>query len=326
MQKSNPVRYTELLDPVTYFDDGLGMLVPPSEHWRVGLSRETLGSIKNLYRTGADMDGSCFRMLDIDSSYLPGFGDLCELLDKGKNWIIEPLRELQPRSYAILAEAKTELLAGFRTNYSAGPPGPEGNFPSLFSLLFVRDRAVFIDPYHPGRSPEARGIGDRYEDGDYPDFLLNSWWYRIADWKIRRSLPGMFGDPAQPLLQWPVCGTGINDILAGLGPKLKRHYMPMFKERFGADAVTKTYSTGRVAFLCIIDTRPPGTNHTPSGDQLFLNRGCKDAAVYHVHGGRFDQLRVLRPATQVEAFDRYFEHVLSRTPGEFDFLPYSELL
>jgi hypothetical protein len=323
---SNSIQHTELLDSVSYFEDGLGLRVPPAELWRVGLSRQTLRPIKNLYRARTELEKSCFRLLDIDSSYLPGFDDVCELLEKGKNWIIEPLRELQPRSYAILAEAQTELLAGFRAYRSKGPPGPDGNFPRLLSLLYVRDRAILLEQYYPGWSPEEGRTPIPHTPGDYPEFLLKSWWYRLADWKLARSIPGPAMDRAQPLLQRPVYGTGINDILAGLGPKLKRKYMPMYKERFGAESITKKYSTGRVALLCIIDTRPPETNHTPTGDQLFLNRGCNDTRVYHVHCGQFDQLRALRESTVVEAFDRYFEHVLSRQHGEFDFLPYSELV
>lgn len=326
MQKSNSVRYTELLDPIQFLDDGLGMHVPPSNLWRVGLSRAKLSSIKNLYRNRAELESSCFKLLDIDSSYMPGFEDLCQLLEKGKDWIIEPLRELQPRSYAVLAEAQTELLAGFQTYYTEAGSGPAGNFPSLISLLLVRDRAICLEQYYRGWSPEEGGTKDRYDANDYPTFLVKSWWYRIADWKIRRSLPGQIGDPAQALLQRPVYGTGICDILAGLGPKLKTKYMPIYKERFGAAALTKKYSTGRAALLCILDTRPPETDHTPSGDQLFLNRGCKDSAIYHVHGGRFDEFRILTADSAAEAFDRYFEHVLLRTRGEFDFLPYSKLL
>ncbi len=109
---------------------------------------------------------------------------------------------------------------------------------------------------------------------------------------------------------------------AALSPAAKRKYMPVLKELFGTDAVTKPYQTGRVALLCIIDTRPPETLATASGDQLFVHMARNDQTVYHVRACRFDLMKKLRPETLAECFDRYFAHVLARQPGEFDFTPW----
>jgi hypothetical protein len=324
MQKPPPK--VDFLDAKSYFSDGLGSLLEPAELWRAGLSRATLAPIKNLFCTAEEFSQSSFSALDIQEQDQLGFREARELAEKGLMWIIEPLKKLQPLSYAILSEPKTELMSGFRTVYGDGLPGRAGTFPQFISLVFVRDRAISLHRYYPGWSPEEGKSLEPLRSGDYPEFLLQSWWYRIASWKLARSLPGEQGDSAQPLLQWPGCGTSWNDILAGLGTESKKKYTPIYKDRFGAHALNKIYSMGRTPLLCILDTRPPETANRPCGDQLFLNRGCNDSNIYHVHKGRFDQPRVLPAAVQIHALDHYFSHVLARVVGEFDFLPYSELL
>lgn len=315
-----------LLDPSLRFDDGLGQDARPADLWRAGIGREQLRiAIRNLYENRTGIEACGYRALDCTDVHIQVIESICALLDKGKDWIIEPLQKLQPRSYAILAEPESKLLGGFQATYME-PPGLSGNIPFPLAVLIVRDRAIKIEEYYTGWSPEAVGTDDRFERGAFPEILLKTWWYRIAGLKLMRSIPPPVGDPAQPLLQWPGCGTGINHILAGLGVAAKRKYMPLYKERFGADAVIKVYATGRVALLCILDTRPPETRHAPVGDQLFVHMARNDKVIYHVHGGRFDELRVLAPEQLAEVFDRYFAHVLGRVPGEFDFLPYSRVL
>jgi hypothetical protein len=216
--------------------------------------------------------------------------------------------------------AESQLIAGFHAYYTSHPPNP-GNRAHCRRILLVQDRAIELVLYHTA-SPEETGIKE-FNDGAYPAFLVGSWWLRMAGYTLLREMPGQLGSFAGPLLSYPNCGTGVNDLVAGLGPKAKKQYMPVLKEVFGADTVTKKYETNRVALLCFLDTRVPLTHQAPGGDQLFIRRDRSDQVVYHARECRFDQMRVMFPETLPECMDRYFEHVLLRRPGEFDFLPYS---
>ena len=211
------------------------------------------------------------------------------------------------------------LLSGYRRYFSNGPPNP-GHYALPMTALVVNDRVIGLTDYAT-RSPEESSV-DGYKDGALPDVLVRTWWFRTAGYQIVRQVPISIHEWAQPLLQTPSCGTGVNELVAALGPSAKRKYMPVLQEMFGVPAVTKKYMTGRVAFLCIIDTRPPESLATPAGDQLFVHMARKDQTVYHVRACQFEQMKKLDAASLAECFDRYFAHVLARVPGEFDFTPY----
>ena len=302
--------------------------IAPGDLWRCGLSQEEVRSCaRNIFTTAKALQESCYHEIKPLNPQYDHFEESCAVLERGKHWLIEPLRELQPRSYAVLAEESTTLQAGFRAFFMDHPVFEVWTF--HFQCLFVRERAILVEPYlSPAWSPECRGANKYFEnDHSIPDVLLKTWCFRIAGWRLLRCIPWSPVDgTAAPLPRGPGEGTGINEHLSHMGAAFKKKHLPAFKERFGVDAVTKVFDIGRVAFRCFIDTRPPETKRAPGGDQLFLHRGRSDKVVYHVHGGRYDELRVLAPEHLNEAFDRYFAHVLSRTPGEFDFLPYSRVL
>ncbi|MFT7722260.1 MAG: hypothetical protein QM788_05455 [Roseateles sp.] len=312
-------RKPDLLGDLRGIDDGLGPELHPADLWRAGISEASLATYaRNLFTTTEGMLGSRFFEFDyVTDTQEWAFERATKILARGKDWFIEPLRELQPRSYAVLAEST--LLCGYHSYYDDGPPNP-GNHASTLEILLTRDRALGIELFHTG-SPEENGISGFAGDA-WPEFLLRSWWYRLSGYKFLREL-GSIGNWAGPLLAGPYYGTGINHLVEALGPKAKRAYMPLLKEMFGADTVTKKFRTGRVALLCFLDTRPPLTLPRPLGDQLLVRMDRSDKVIYHVRECRFDHIRVMNPSTLAECLDRYFEHVLTRVPGEFDFMPYS---
>lgn len=178
--------------------------------------------------------------------------------------LFDSLREFQPLSHALLTETDTQLLVGYHAFFSVGPPLDGHNLSSM-AVLAVKDRVIKLNHYYTG-SPGSAGI-DGFLGNPLPNMVLRTWWYRMAGYQIARRLPTSIHEWAQPLLQTPSCGTGVNHIVAAMGTAAKRKYMPLLKEMFGLDAVTKVYQTGRVAFLCILDTRPPETVATACGDQ-----------------------------------------------------------
>lgn len=319
-----PGRRDDLVDRRYDIDDGLGQEVPPEQLHRVGL-------------TGSQLDDVAHCMFETQRAYeafdLSKYDDVMTSDKEGgwyRDWQIrvlklglqgwfDSLRELQPQSYAILTESRSAVLSGYHRFFD-NHPGHERHLVRSMTVLVVRDRVIKLRPYYTER-PEEVGVAG-FEGDALPEVLVRSWWYRTAGYQIVRSVPEPIHENAQPLLQYPSCGTGVNDLVAALGQRAKRKYMPLLKEMFGTEAVTKVYQTGRVAFLCILDTRVPETVARECGDQLFIHMARKDQTVYHVRACRFDQMKRLNPATLAECFDRYFSHVLGRVPGEFDFAPY----
>lgn len=317
-------RKPQLLGDLNGVDDELGRELTPADLWRAGISEAALTAYaRNMFTTTEGLVGSRFFEYDyVGDTQEWTFKRAASFLARGKDWVIDPLRECQPRSYAVLAESS--LLCGYHSRYDDGPPNP-GNHASCLEVLLVRDRAIRLDRFNTG-SPEENGIVGFAGDA-YPEFLLRSWWYRLAGYKFLRELPtGYDGDWAAPLLVGPYYGTGINDLVAALGAQAKREYMPVLKEMFGADAVTKKFQTNRVALMCFLDTRPPLTLPRQLGDQLLVRMDRSDKVIYHVRECQFDKMRVMEPSTLAECLDRYFEHVLTRGKGEFDFMPYSRPL
>ncbi len=316
----------ELVDRQYAIDDGMGRELRADQLNKVGISRSQLDDVAHCMY---DRLGQ-YKSFDLSVyDYLPAAGApddwylrwAVRALDFGPEKWFASMQDLQPHSHALLTGPDSSLLSGYQRYFANGPPNP-GHHVAAMTVLVVKDRVIELRPYVTP-SPEEAGIAG-FDNDAFPEVLLRTWWYRTAGYQIVRQVPMPIHEWAQPLLQYPGCGTGVNHLVAALGASAKRKYMPVLKEIFGAEAVTKVYQTGRVALLCILDTRPPETVATVSGDQLFVHMGRSDQIVYHVRACQFDQMRQLNPATLAECFDRYFAHVLSRTAGEFDFLPYTQ--
>lgn len=298
--------------------------MPPEQLYRAGLTRSQLDEVAHcMFSQVSELEEFDLNQYDdVLSGNMEG-GWYREwqtrVLRLGLRGWFDTLSVLQPLSYKLLTEPGSVLLSGFRRLFD-NHPGHEKHRVHALSVLIVRDRVIKLRPYHTV-SPEEVGIAG-FKNDALPEVLVRTWWFRTAGYQIVREVPESIHENAQPLLQYPSCGTGVNELVAALGAKAKRQHMPLLKEMFGAEAVTKVYQTGRVAFLCILDTRVPQTVARECGDQLFVHMARKDQTVYHVRACRFDQMKKLDPVTLAECFDRYFAHVLGRVPGEFDFVPY----
>lgn len=320
-----PGRRDELVDRHYSIDDGLGRELGPESLHLVGLSRIQLSDVANcMYEAAEEYQAFDFSAYQgVLESLLPGNRHhqwVMRVLNAGLVGWFDSLRELQPLSHAILTEPGSQLLSGFRRLFDNGPPNP-GHHVMAMTVLVVRDRIIELVRYYTD-CPEDDGVAG-FENDALPEVLVRTWWYRTAGYRIVRSVPSSVYEWAQPLLQYPGAGgTGVNQLVQALGPKAKRTYMPLLKEQFGAEAVTKNFQCGKVALLCILDTRPPDTIASASGDQLFIHMARSDQTVYHVRACRFDQMKKINPAMLAECFDRYFAHVLGRSPGEFEFSPY----
>ncbi|MEG8146093.1 hypothetical protein G3N68_21895 [Xanthomonas hortorum pv. gardneri] len=244
--------------------------------------------------------------------------DYSGVLTRGKDWVLEPLRLLQPFSYMAFQEFCGDLFLGVMLIKDLmNPEGPRLPVEVLF--FNVSGRMVEVFPTFPGST---------YEDGNdcfgsllsLPDGLAKSWLWRTDGWRI----PGSVGEGpmtnrqliGHPSSRWRDADT----YLDSLGKGWKKKYLPKIKELF-PDAVTNINGVKRIKFRCFLDTRPVGVGG-PEGDQFFVCSTRQDQVVYHVHEGDVGNLRVLR--NPEDAIDRYCAHVLRRKAGQFDFSEWSE--
>ncbi|PPT89194.1 hypothetical protein XthCFBP4691_13945 [Xanthomonas theicola] len=244
--------------------------------------------------------------------------DIAGMLSRGKDWVLDPLKQLQPQSYAAFQEGSGPLLLGIMLIKDLMNP-EEPRIPVTVLFFDMHDRMVEVSPTFPG---------DTYEDGNdsfgsllsLPDGLAKSWLWRTDGWRI----PGRVGESylanrqliGHPSSKW----KDADSYLETLGKGWKKKWLPKIVELF-PDAVEKKDGIKRIKFRCFLDTRPVGVGG-PVGDQFFVCSTRRDQVVYHVHEGDIGNLRVLHDP--VDAIDRYCAHVLRRNPGQFDFSQWSE--
>jgi hypothetical protein len=117
---------------------------------------------------------------------------------------------------------------------------------------------------------------------------------------------------------------GADEYLQPFGAAAKKRGLQALQAQLGAsDWIFRSGTLRTCALRCFVDTRVPMTVRAPVGDQFFVHLARSDQTIYHVHRGDVEHLRIIRPDDVAECFDRWFAHVLSRTPGEFDFMPFS---
>lgn len=273
----------------------------------------------------ARMDGGIYgHFEEVPDKYRPvletgrdgdGTYDYARVLNRGKDWLIEPLRALQPQSFQAFQEVVGPLLLGIvLIKDLMNPEGPPLVAPVMF--FDASGRMVEVHPDFPGNT---------YEEGNdrfgtllaLPEALAKSWLWRVEGWRV----------PSEPF-QGPIVNRRLigyqwrdaDNYLDSLGRGWKKRYLPLIVERF-PDTKTNENGIKRIEFSCFLDTRPAGLNG-PVGDQLFVCLTRRDQLVYHVRQGDVENMRILR--NPADAVDRYCAHVLRRLPGEFDFSPWSE--
>ncbi|WP_237642620.1 hypothetical protein [Stenotrophomonas panacihumi] len=267
-----------------------------------------------VYERSSDIPKSLLEIL------LDNKEDTLGLLDRGRDWAMEPLALLQPHSYEALLDCESPLLLGM----SYVPQHfPDDQPAGLETLAFDSN----------GRMVEVRPCfrGDSYERGNdcfgtllaLPDGLAKSWLWRTEGWRIPgEPYGGLFVN--RRLVTHPSFGWLHADrFLDSLGKGWRRKFLPKLVEMFPDCLVPakSEYDKNHYMFRCFLDTRPANV-FAPTGDQFFVISTRRDQVVYHVHEGDFANLRVLHDP--VDAIDRYSAHTLRNLPGEFDFSSWSE--
>lgn len=296
-------------------------------HWLEAMSVST-----EQYR--ARMDGGIYgRYEEVPDIYRPWLErrrdggrayDYVGVLNRGKDWLIEPLRTLQPHSFQAFQEVVGPLRLGIvLIKDLLNPEGPPWVTPVMF--FDASGRMVEVQPELPGNT---------YEEGNdgfgtllaLPDALAKSWLWRVQGWRLP-SEPFQGPLVNRRLVCHPMQGwRAIDDVLKTYEPKRWKWLMNHVKAQFPDVVVTHYHPDDGspsqwVQMRCFLDTRPPDVNG-PVGDQLFVFDERRDQVVYHIREGDVENMRILRDP--VEAVDRYCAHVLRGIPGEFDFSPWSE--
>jgi hypothetical protein len=319
--------YPSELDHNPRIEDDAPAGLPPDQLHLCGLTPlQVHMSTRNLFFRHQDMLHSCFSQLTSDSADHSAFRRNLLLLERGKEWLLEPLRGLQPRSFQAITTGGAELWSGFQM-YEAGFPIDDLMI-NPDSYLFVNDRAYHINPYNPGQSP-SEGVTSAWLEPALPHVFLDAWLSRVSGWQFLRQVPGPGLPHAGPLWH-PAIWTTIERQLDLYGKGIKKKYLKRLKDFFGEEGWQDENGTNQ--FTCFINTRVPdgfskqGTADPLAGDQFFVHLGRTDRVVYHIHQGDLETLRTIPADDVAHAFDGYFAHVFSRAPGEYDFMPYSRVL
>lgn len=252
--------------------------------------------------------------------------DYLGLFQRGKQWIAEPLEGLQPYSYQAFQKCAGPLLLGIvLIKDLMNPEGPPLIAPVTF--FDASGRLIEVFPTFPDSTYE-NGHDSAYGSlRSLPAALARSWLWRTDGWRMP-SEP--FQGPLfnRRLVCHPKKGwEPIDDVLKTFDKKRWQWSMNSILKQF-PDAVLTLHNPHdgspyqRTSMRCFLDTRPPDVNG-PVGDQFFVLEHKHDQTVYHIHRGDVENIRILRDPA--DAIDRYCAHVLRRTPGEFDFSPWSEV-
>lgn len=296
---------------------------------------ESISVFTEQYR--ARMDGGIYeRYEDVPVTYRPvleqgrdgtGARDYIGVLKRGKSWMVEPLRELQPHSFHAFQEVVGPLLLGIVLIPDIFKPDDLAAAVTPVMFFDASGRMVEVRPSFPGDTYEEGGkvVPDSMQS--LPDALAKSWLWRTGGWRVPSET---FQGPLinRRLVCHPMQGwSQVSDVLRTYDPKRWKWMMNSILGRF-PDAVVTRYNPydGKpyqwTSMRCFLDTRPPGVG--PAGDQFFVFDQKRDKIVYHIHHGDIDDIRILHDPA--DAIDRYCAHVLRRIPDEFDFSPWSEPL
>lgn len=315
-------------DPSEIIEDGAPAGLPVDMMYMCGVTPAHVhASTRNLFSRYEGMRDSCFYQLHTKDFEKSAFERDVSLLKRGEEWLLEPLRSLQPKAYDAIVDGGVELWSGFRVCDEKFPI--DRITAHSDSYISVGGRAYHIDPYGPGRSPFEKGGYSSALGASFPQIFLDAWLSRVAGWQLIRQVPRPVLPHAGPLWH-PALWSSIDVRLDLYGKSLKKKYLPRLKSYFGEK--DWRHPLGMYHFVCFLDTRVPdgfsksGTSDPFAGDQFYIHMGRTDRVVYHIHHGDLETLRTIPDEDLAEAFDGYFAHVFRRARGEYDFMPYSRVL
>jgi len=244
-----------------------------------------------------------------------------ELLRLGRDWVIAPLRDLQPHSYSAFMESVGPLQVGLHPLEEGFSPRA---LPSTIVVAFMSAGRRMIQVF-PWRRDSTYEMGEDWFGSlrTLPDALAKSWLWRTGGWRVP-SEPYESGLVNRRLIGHP-CANWMETTkyLDTLGRGWKKKFLPRIVDIFPDIFVpaNSPEDMDHYYFECFLDTRP-SVVYGPAGDQFFVCTTRTDQIVYHIHHGDVANIRILHDPA--DAIDRYCAHVLRNLPGDFDFSPWSE--
>ena len=237
------------------------------------------------------------------------------LLKGGKDWLIEPLRELQPLSFAALREHASDYMVGFRWRRTSPQPNSPKDRLSHDGFFVVKGRVIWARYGYEGHSTP-----------NIAEVIKQSWLDRSRGWGTTEDAVAV--NPRQfisdPFANW----TPVSHFAVLLDESWEKTILPSLLEKIPNLYVTRMvpgegdgyYEDRWVSFRCFLDSRLP-EDYSFIGDQLYVVDSNPDGRIYWIKD--FDFKTVYYLNNPGEAIDAYSAHTLLQTPGRFDFSPWA---
>lgn len=243
--------------------------------------------------------------------------DSALLLERGWEWMFEPMRRHQPKAYAALAQQQPAILIGERFEEPTDRPGIVPWKTGCF--LRLADKYLHIHPYFRSQyqDPQSKIIG-RARFQSLPPAIAEAYYERVEGVEVKHWLPGFPMSnrilPAAIYTAW----IPADDLC-----KRSRKAREVMRAALSAVADPAVVVEGPLerSFWRILDTREQD-NSGPEADLLLVQVGSQRRQIFHMPNFAFDKLRLV--TDPVTLMDDYVSWVLLDGEGRFDFMPYSE--
>ncbi|MCB6182933.1 hypothetical protein LIN78_05150 [Leeia sp. TBRC 13508] len=233
------------------------------------------------------------------------------------------LKDLQPKSYALIKAQKPKLYLGVQW-YSAIPtPWAEKDDFDCCLFFVINNQTISLWP----KLTFKNNLNDN--SFNFPDVLFNAWLRAGFGWSITQLRPG---SDFRQLIGHPESSCCSVEYILGSFTTEKsiyesdiRRIQAKIPDVYTMTSVAQQTPYKWCSLRCFLDTRPFGINGR-DGDQFFFNDARTDKVVYHLHDGDTGNIRYIPADAVGPAMDAYCAHTLEGNPTRFDFLPFSELL
>ncbi|NOL52187.1 hypothetical protein [Pelistega suis] len=223
----------------------------------------------------------------------------------GKEWIIEPLRELQPLSYQVLKEHASEYMVGFYWFRPVPHPACPLSNMGHAGFLVVKDRVIWVRAH-------AQEIITGSINYFHPS-IRESWLKRAGLWGVSPSVAAWY---PRMLVGGARFYLSFENYAELADRRWKKTILPILEEK-----IPQLYNDGWPTFRCFLDSSLPDDGST-IGDQLYILEEDPEKRVYWVKDCNFKQMYYLE--NPGEAIDAYSAHTLLQKEGRFDFSPWAK--
>ena len=234
------------------------------------------------------------------------------LLKGGKEWLIEPLRELQPLSFAVFQEHGSDYMVGFRWRRAIPRPDLPKDRLSHDGFFVVKGRVIW-----------ARYGYESHSNPYIAEVIKKSWLARSRGWGTTESVVPVNQRQfiCDSFSDWRSFGFHIKNV----DKNWEKTLLPSLREKIPNLYVTRTNPHDGeeyewMSFRCFLDSRLP-EDYSFIGDQLYVVDSNPDGRIYWIKD--FDFKTVYYLNNPGEAIDAYSAHTLLQTPGRFDFSPWA---